>query len=165
LAVARALINEPSVVLVDEPSAGLAPLIVRDVFNTLKEVAATGVTMLLVEQNVAAALHLVDTVTLLQTGAVAWHGPVGELDRSMLATRLGIGRMLGPSVKKAAPRKKPATKKAAPAKKAAAPKKAPANKAAAPKKAPAKKSSATGGTRRRNPAPGTPSSVRKKKAT
>ncbi|MEY2398907.1 MAG: branched-chain amino acid transport system ATP-binding protein [Actinomycetota bacterium] len=157
LAVARALINEPSVVLVDEPSAGLAPLVVRDVFNTLKEVATTGVTMLLVEQNVAAALHLVDTVTLLQTGAVAWHGPVGELDRSMLATRLGIGRMLGPTVapkKKRAAAKKTAAKKT-PAKKAA-PKKAPAKKTAAPKK-----TSATGRTPNRKPAPGAPSSVKK----
>ncbi len=144
LAVARALINEPTVVLVDEPSAGLAPLIVRDVFATLKEVATTGVTMVLVEQNVAAALQLVDTVTLLQTGTVAWHGSVADLDRSMLATRLGIGRMLGPSVKKAAPRKKAAVKKAA------------------PKKAAAKKSPATGRTTSRKPAPSAPSSVKKK---
>ncbi|MBA2608335.1 MAG: ABC transporter ATP-binding protein [Actinobacteria bacterium] len=148
LAVARALINEPTVVLVDEPSAGLAPLIVRDVFDTLKQVATTGVTMILVEQNVAAALQLVDTVTLLQTGTVAWHGPLAELDRSMLATRLGIGRMLGPSTaaaankravkKKAVPEKKPAAKKAAPAKKVAAkktvPQKAAATKKAAPRK-------------------------------
>jgi branched-chain amino acid transport system ATP-binding protein len=131
LAVARALINEPSVILVDEPSAGLAPLVVADVFNTLREVAATGVTMVLVEQNVSAALKLVDTVTLLQTGSVAWSGPVGSLDRSMLASRLGIGTLLGGAA--AAPKAKRAvTKKKAPAKK----------KAVAVKKTPAKKTTA-----------------------
>jgi branched-chain amino acid transport system ATP-binding protein len=128
LAVARALINEPSVILVDEPSAGLAPLIVREVFDTLRGVAATGVTMVLVEQNVSAALKLVDTVTLLQTGSVAWAGPVKDLDRSMLATRLGIGTLLGgtPAKKKRAPAKKKATA----AKKKAVAKKAPARKKA-----------------------------------
>ena len=82
LAVARALVNEPKLVLVDEPSAGLAPLVVDEVFATLREVAASGVTMVLVEQNVAAALKLVDTVHLLQTGRVVSSGPVGELDRA-----------------------------------------------------------------------------------
>jgi len=139
LAVARALINEPTIVLVDEPSAGLAPLIVADVFATLREVAATGVTMLLVEQNVAAALHLVDTVTLLQTGGVAWSGPVDELDRSMLAARLGIGRLLSAGAD-AALAQRPTTRTVA-AKKAAVTKKAPAPKAPA-RKAPAKKAPA-----------------------
>jgi branched-chain amino acid transport system ATP-binding protein len=100
LAVARALINEPSVILVDEPSAGLAPIVVREVFDTLRGVAETGVTMVLVEQNVSAALKLVDTVTLLQTGSVAWTGPVKDLDRSMLTERLGIGKLLAPAPKK-----------------------------------------------------------------
>jgi branched-chain amino acid transport system ATP-binding protein len=127
------------VILVDEPSAGLAPLIVHDVFDTLREVAATGVTMVLVEQNVSAALKLVDTVTLLQTGSVAWSGPLQDLDRSMLATRLGIGRLVGGA--NAAPAKKRApTKKAAPAKKAAPVKKAaPAKKATPVKKSSVKK--------------------------
>jgi branched-chain amino acid transport system ATP-binding protein len=133
LAVARALINEPSVVLVDEPSAGLAPLIVHDVFETLRAVAETGVTMVLVEQNVSAALSLVNTVTLLQTGAVAWSGPVKKLDKSMLATQLGIGKLLGAKPKaRRAPAKKqaPAKKNAAPVKKKAVAKKAPARKKA-----------------------------------
>ncbi|HUR77595.1 MAG TPA: ATP-binding cassette domain-containing protein [Acidimicrobiales bacterium] len=129
LAVGRALINEPKVVLVDEPSAGLAPLVVRDVFQTLRAVAETGVTMVLVEQNVSAALGVVDTVTLLQTGAVAWSGPVEDLDRSMLASRLGIGTLLGP---------KPAKKRTA-TKKATAVEKAPAKKAGTVKKSSAKK--------------------------
>ncbi|HVE94807.1 MAG TPA: ABC transporter ATP-binding protein [Acidimicrobiales bacterium] len=160
LAVARALVNEPKLILVDEPSAGLAPLIVEDVFATLREVAATGVTMVLVEQNVAAALRLVDTVHLLQTGRVVSSGPVGELDRSMLAARLGIGRLLsattsaalqkrvgGSGARSVSPKKPPvkisAAKKSAPKK--AVPKKAAAKKAAvkktAVKKAAVKKSS------------------------
>jgi branched-chain amino acid transport system ATP-binding protein len=136
LAVARALINEPSVILVDEPSAGLAPLVVQDVFQTLRGVAETGVTMVLVEQNVSAALKLVDTVTLLQTGSVAWTGTIGDLDRSMLATRLGIGTLLAPAMKKPARKRAPAKKTAAATKKAApVKKKAPAKKAPARKKA------------------------------
>lgn len=153
LAVARALINEPSVVLVDEPSAGLAPLIVRDVFATLRGVAETGVTMLLVEQNVAAALSLVQSVTLLQTGAVAWQGDVKKLDKKMLAARLGIGSLLAPAKKPATKRTGRATarkasvpatssvkKQAAPAKKAAA--KKPVAKKTAAKKTAAKKTAA-----------------------
>jgi branched-chain amino acid transport system ATP-binding protein len=139
LAVARALINEPSVILVDEPSAGLAPLVVQDVFNTLRGVAETGVTMVLVEQNVSAALKLVDTVTLLQTGQVAWTGPVKQLDRDLLTERLGIGKLLGAPVKKrrALAKKTAIAKKSAPVKKKAAPvkKKAVAKKAPARKKA------------------------------
>ncbi len=135
LAVARALINEPSVVLVDEPSAGLAPLVVRDVFATLRDVAATGVTMVLVEQNVSAALGLVDTVTLLQTGSVAWSGRLADLDRSMLATRLGIGRLVGGTAKKptgSRSARKTAVSRTSSVKKP--PKKAPAKKAAPRKK-------------------------------
>jgi branched-chain amino acid transport system ATP-binding protein len=136
LAVARALINEPRVVLVDEPSAGLAPLVVHDVFDTLRAVAATGVTMVLVEQNVSAALGLVDTVTLLQTGAVAWSGPVKELDRSMLATQLGIGRLLGTPAKPKTTRTGSASaRKTAQSRTSSVKKKAPAKKAAAKKKA------------------------------
>ena len=141
LAVGRALVNEPSILLIDEPSAGLAPLIVADVFASLRAVAETGVTMLLVEQNVAAALQLVDSVTILQTGSVAWSGPVGELDRTMLAARLGIGRLLSAgtatALKQRTAKKAPVKKRAA--KKAPA-KKAPAKKVPAKKKAPAKKS-------------------------
>src|SRR5207244_2221440 len=70
LAVARALMAEPRLVLVDEPSAGLAPMAVQDLFGTLRTVAESGVTMVLVEQNVTFGLQVVDSVRVLQTGRV-----------------------------------------------------------------------------------------------
>jgi branched-chain amino acid transport system ATP-binding protein len=94
LAVARALINEPSLVLVDEPSAGLSPVAQLELREVLETVKGTGVTMVLVEQNIAFGLSLVDTANLLQTGQVVHSGPVGELDNDTLATHLGIGKVL-----------------------------------------------------------------------
>ncbi|HUF32468.1 MAG TPA: ABC transporter ATP-binding protein, partial [Acidimicrobiales bacterium] len=98
LAVARALMSEPTLVLVDEPSAGLAPLVVEDLFTTLRTVAASGVTMLLVEQNVAFGLQLADTANVMQVGQVVYRGPVADLDPSALAGFLGVGRLLGAGV-------------------------------------------------------------------
>jgi branched-chain amino acid transport system ATP-binding protein len=95
LAVGRALVNDPKVLLIDEPSAGLAPVIVEQLFEVLRDVAAT---MLLVEQNVAFGLRLVDTAHLLQSGRVVYEGPVASLDRDTLASHLGIGSMLSRSV-------------------------------------------------------------------
>ena len=101
LAVARALINDPKLVLVDEPSAGLAPIIVHELYETLRGVAATGVTMVLVEQNVAFGLELANRAHILQLGRVVYEGPVGDLDQATLASHLGIGRMLGSTTSKA----------------------------------------------------------------
>jgi branched-chain amino acid transport system ATP-binding protein len=99
LAVGRALINEPRVLLIDEPSAGLAPVVVEQLFAVLRDVATTtGLTMLLVEQNVAFGLRLVDTAHLLQSGRIVYEGPVASLDRARLASLLGIGAMLGETV-------------------------------------------------------------------
>jgi branched-chain amino acid transport system ATP-binding protein len=95
LAVARALVNDPKLILVDEPSAGLSPVAVAQLFATLKDVATTGVTMVLVEQNVTFGLELADTAHILQTGRIVYSGDVGSLDRSAVAGYLGIGRMLG----------------------------------------------------------------------
>jgi branched-chain amino acid transport system ATP-binding protein len=94
LAVARALVNEPRLVLVDEPSAGLSPKMQQDLRAVLQVVKDSGVTMLLVEQNIAFGLSLVDTANLMQTGTVVHSGPVSELDEGVLATHLGIGRVL-----------------------------------------------------------------------
>ena len=94
LSVARALVNEPTVVMVDEPSAGLSPVAQLELNAVLQTVAASGVTMVLVEQNVAFGLSLVDTAHLLQTGRVVHSAPVDELDEATLATHLGIGSVL-----------------------------------------------------------------------
>jgi len=94
LSVARALVNEPSIVLVDEPSAGLSPVAQLELNEVLQTVADSGVTMVLVEQNVAFGLSLADTAHLLQTGRVVHSAPVEELDEATLATHLGIGSVL-----------------------------------------------------------------------
>jgi branched-chain amino acid transport system ATP-binding protein len=94
LSVARALINEPSVVMVDEPSAGLSPVAQLELNEVLRNVSDSGVTMVLVEQNVAFGLSLVDTAHLLQTGQVVHSAPVAELDQETLARHLGIGQVL-----------------------------------------------------------------------
>jgi branched-chain amino acid transport system ATP-binding protein len=94
LAVGRALINAPKLLLVDEPSAGLAPSIIGALFDVLRQATEGGV-VLLIEQNVAFGLRLVDTANLLQAGRVVHSGPTSSLDPNLLAERLGIGRMLG----------------------------------------------------------------------
>jgi branched-chain amino acid transport system ATP-binding protein len=94
LSVGRALINEPRLILVDEPSAGLSPVAQLELRDVLQVVKDSGVTMVLVEQNIAFGLSLVDTAHLLQTGTVVHSGPVEELDSDSLATHLGIGRVL-----------------------------------------------------------------------
>jgi branched-chain amino acid transport system ATP-binding protein len=94
LSVARALINEPRLVLVDEPSAGLSPVAQLELREVLQVVKDSGVTMVLVEQNIAFGLSLVDTANLLQTGVVVHTSPVDELDDETLATHLGIGKVL-----------------------------------------------------------------------
>ena len=101
LAVGRALINEPRLILVDEPSAGLSPLVALELRDVLQGVADSGVTMVLVEQNIAFGLSLVDTAHLMQTGTVVHSAPVGELDDATLATHLGIGSVLGAATTRA----------------------------------------------------------------
>jgi len=165
LAVARALMAEPNLMLVDEPSAGLSPTVVQELFHTLKSVAATGVTMVLVEQNVAFGLQLVDTANILQVGQIVHAGPVADLDQASLATYLGVGRLLGGGTSAAlagrrAPVKKTrvtsaktnAAAKAAPVRKAAA-KAAPVRTAAA-KAAPVRTAAAKAAPVRKAPVPG-----------
>lgn len=98
LAVARALMSDPQLLLVDEPSAGLAPAIVGELFDLLRSVNEDGVTILLVEQNIAFALDVVDHVHVLQRGRIVYGGPSDELDRDALTEYLGIGRLLTASV-------------------------------------------------------------------
>jgi branched-chain amino acid transport system ATP-binding protein len=91
LAVARALVAAPSVIMLDEPSAGLSPKLVGVVFDRLRAVRETGVTILLVEQNVKAALALADRAVVLVEGRERLEGPARDLaeDPRMAALYLG----------------------------------------------------------------------------
>lgn len=79
LAAARALLTEPEILVLDEPSAGLSPKLVGQVFDTLRRIAASGVTLVLVEQNVRAALALCPRAVVLVDGVVAHDGPSDAL--------------------------------------------------------------------------------------
>ena len=94
LAVGRALINDPKIILIDEPSAGLAPSVVEDLLEVLLQVRQLGLTMLLVEQNIRFGLRLADSACLLQKGRIVYSGPTTDLDQERLATYLGVGRLL-----------------------------------------------------------------------
>jgi branched-chain amino acid transport system ATP-binding protein len=94
LAVARALMNEPKLLLVDEPSAGLAPSIVAELLGLLRQVAGSGVTVLMVEQNISFALDVADRALIMQRGQIVHGGAVDEINRDELARLLGIGRLL-----------------------------------------------------------------------
>ena len=94
LAVGRALMGQPALLMLDEPSLGLAPLVVRDIFTTISKLRSTGVTILLVEQNARAALEVADYGYVLEMGEIALHGPASELakDRRVIDTYLGAAR-------------------------------------------------------------------------
>ena len=79
LAIARGLMARPKVLMMDEPSLGLAPLIVRDMFRIIQEINKTGVTILLVEQNANAALKIADEAYVMETGLVTISGTGREL--------------------------------------------------------------------------------------
>lgn len=107
LAVGRALMAEPRIILIDEPTAGLAPRIVDDLLEILRQVRADGVTMLLVEQHVHFALDLADTVHIMRRGQIVHAAATADLDRERLVSELGIGRLLGAQVDAAGPRRRP----------------------------------------------------------
>ena len=94
LAVGRALMGKPRLLMLDEPSLGLAPLVVRDIFATIAALRATGVTILLVEQNARAALEVADYGSVLEMGDIAVRGPADELakDPRVIETYLGTAR-------------------------------------------------------------------------
>ena len=79
LALARALMNRPKMLLLDEPSLGLAPLVIRQIFSTLKDLKTQGTTILLVEQNVNLALELADRAYVLRTGEIVLEGAANDL--------------------------------------------------------------------------------------
>jgi branched-chain amino acid transport system ATP-binding protein len=79
LAVGRALMTRPKILMMDEPSLGLAPLIVKMIFDIVKAINAEGVTVLLIEQNAKAALEIADYGYVLETGRITLHGPGKQL--------------------------------------------------------------------------------------
>ncbi|WP_251865559.1 ABC transporter ATP-binding protein [Achromobacter sp. Marseille-Q4962] len=94
LAVGRALMARPSLLMLDEPSLGLAPRIVREIFHIIARLRETGVAILLVEQNARAALQVADYGYVLETGEVILHGPARELagDPKVIESYLGLGK-------------------------------------------------------------------------
>ena len=98
LAVGRGLMSEPKLLVIDEPSAGLSPVAVQELFETLRQVHLSGVSILLVEQNVTFSLKLVDRVHIMQKGRIVYEGEVGSLDTDKVADHLGVGRLLSSSV-------------------------------------------------------------------
>ena len=82
LAIARALIRNPKIMLLDEPFEGLAPVIVRDLMTACRELAQSGQTIVLVEQNLAATLALAQRVYIINNGHIAHAGPAEELKAS-----------------------------------------------------------------------------------
>jgi branched-chain amino acid transport system ATP-binding protein len=92
LAIARALMGNPRVLLMDEPSEGLAPLIVAEVGRTIARLKAEGQSILLVEQNVQLALELADEVVILNTGRVAFAGSAGQArgNEALITQHLGV---------------------------------------------------------------------------
>ncbi len=91
LAIARALMSDPKVLLLDEPSLGLAPIIVSKIFRTIKEINNEGVTVLLVEQNARAALSLSDRGYVLESGRIVLHGSGEELLRNERVKKAYLG--------------------------------------------------------------------------
>lgn len=93
LALGRALMAKPKLLLLDEPSLGLAPRIVKEIFQIIAELRRRGVAILLVEQNARAALQTADYAYVLETGQVVLEGPAAELadDPRVVASYLGLG--------------------------------------------------------------------------
>ncbi len=91
LAIGRALMSEPRVLLLDEPSLGLAPILVQQVFTTIKEINAQGTTVLLVEQNALQALSIAHRAYVLQTGRVVLEGPASDVKDNETVRKAYLG--------------------------------------------------------------------------
>ncbi len=97
LALGRALMAKPQLLMLDEPSLGLAPLIVKEIFHIIVRLKQTGVAILLVEQNARAALQAADYAYVLETGDMVLQGPAAELahDPKVIDTYLGLAKKAG----------------------------------------------------------------------
>ena len=97
LAIARALVSEPKLLLLDEPSLGLAPIVTDRLFATLSELRERGVTLLVVEQNAARAVELADRTYVLRSGSIVLQGPRADVVRNpdFRAAFLGFGEASG----------------------------------------------------------------------
>ena len=92
LAVGRALMSRPKLMMLDEPSLGLAPLVVQDIFNIIQEINRQGVTVLLVEQNANMALKIADLAYVLETGTITMSGTGAELLADSRVKEAYLGR-------------------------------------------------------------------------
>ena len=91
VALARALVCEPKLILMDEPSLGLAPIIIKDVFALVKEINATGVSILMVEQNVRQALKIASWAYLLEVGRIVESGPAVDIANNETVQEIFLG--------------------------------------------------------------------------
>ena len=91
LAIGRALMGSPEFLILDEPSLGLAPLLVKDIFNTLVKIKEEGTTILIVEQNALSTLKIADYAYVLELGKISMHGKAEDLikDERLIAAYLG----------------------------------------------------------------------------
>lgn len=91
LAMGRALMSHPKIVLMDEPSMGLSPILVSEIFNIIKEISKSGTTVLLVEQNAKKALGIADRAYVLETGKIVLEGVAGELANNDFVKKAYLG--------------------------------------------------------------------------
>jgi branched-chain amino acid transport system ATP-binding protein len=91
LAIARALVTNPRLIMMDEPSLGLAPLVVKSVFQLIREINSAGVTVLMVEQNARQALGIANWAYLLEVGRMVTDGPAEQMSRSEVVQEVFLG--------------------------------------------------------------------------
>lgn len=91
LAIARALMSKPRLLLLDEPSMGLAPMLVQEIFRTLRALNQRGLTIFLVEQNVHQALKIADYAYVMENGAITLFGPSTELMKNPKVVEAYLG--------------------------------------------------------------------------